>query len=67
MTFVRATSFFPEAVTFPSSVSYLINIPLSHQRGSFTENLSLLHVYNLIGFMNEFLYLEIIKICSVSI
>lgn len=58
---------FPETVTFPSRVSYLINIPLSHQRGSFTENVYLLQVYNLIGSINKFLNLEIINICSVSL
>lgn len=57
---------FPETVTFPSRVSYLINIPLS-QRGSFTGNVYLLQVYNLIGSINEFLNLEIIIIFSVSL
>lgn len=60
-------SFFPETVTFPSSVSYLINIPLSHQGGSFTENAYLLQVYNSVEFINEFLNLEIIKICTLSL
>lgn len=67
MTSVRTSPLFPETVTFPSSVSYLINIPLSHQRGSFTENLYLLQVYNSVEFINEFPNLEIIKICTVSL